>query len=97
MRDIAIGAGPFAHLAHVDAGAHPGEVGLFAVRLLQPQCEQDRGAGRLEDQKAAVAGPVDDAAAHVRRHPGRSGGIGRVALCARYTVSAASTRNANSL
>jgi TolB-like protein len=34
MRDIPIGAWLFAHLAHVDARAHPGEVGLFAVRLL---------------------------------------------------------------
>jgi hypothetical protein len=69
MRHIAIGAWPFAHLAHVDAGAHPREVGLFAMHLLEPQREQDRGAGSLEGQKAAVSGPVDDAAARLRRQP----------------------------
>ena len=34
MRRIAVRAGPFANLAHVDAGAHAGEVGLFTVRPL---------------------------------------------------------------
>jgi hypothetical protein len=63
MRGVAVGAGPFAHLAHVNAGAHARKFRLFAVRLLQLQREQDRGAGRLEGQKAAVPGPVDDATA----------------------------------
>jgi hypothetical protein len=51
------------------AEAHAGEVGLLAVRLLEPQRKQDRGAGRLAGQKATVAGPVDDATARLRRQP----------------------------
>lgn len=65
--DAAVGAGPFAHLAHVDAGADAGEIRLFAVRLLQPQRERDRGTRRLEGQEAAVAGPVDHATGRSRR------------------------------
>jgi hypothetical protein len=53
----------------VDAGAHAREVGLVGVRLLEPQREQHRGAGRLEDEKATIAGPADDAAVRLRRQP----------------------------
>ena len=42
---IPIGAGSFAHLAHVDTGPHAGKIGLGRVRLLEPQREQDGDAG----------------------------------------------------
>ena len=67
--DVAIGAALLAHLTHVQAGAHTGQIGLVGVRLLEAQCEEDRGARRVEGEEAAVAGPTDDAPSALGRQP----------------------------
>ena len=66
MIGIGFGARLLTHLAHVHADAHPGQVGFDFVRLLQPQREHNCCTRRLECQKAAVAGPVDDATGRTR-------------------------------
>lgn len=47
----------------MQAGAHGRKIGRFEIRLLDEQRKRHCGARRLEAQEAAVAGPVDDAAA----------------------------------
>jgi hypothetical protein len=41
----------------MEAGSYTGQIRLVGVRLLEAQCEEDRGARRLEGEEAAVAGP----------------------------------------
>jgi hypothetical protein len=53
----------------VDARAHARQLALGRVCLLETQRKRERGARRLEGEEAAVARPIDDAAARLRRQP----------------------------
>ena len=59
MRNVTIGVASFAHLTHVDAGTHSGQIRLFAMRLLQAQRKGDRRTRCFEGQETTVTGPVD--------------------------------------
>jgi hypothetical protein len=61
-----ISTAPSNPLAHVNADAQQWQIGFLRVRLLQAQCTQHCGAGRLEGEKAAIAAPVDDPTGGVR-------------------------------
>jgi hypothetical protein len=59
----------------VQPDANAGQVGCFNVRLLKQQRERHRRARSVERQKAAVAGPIDDAAVALRGDPTNDGAM----------------------